>query len=158
MKHDETGSIATIEAEAQGWHHRLMPSPADAELISRATAVLNPRRLSPTVEVGGVGSALRTSSGAIHLGVCIDAASGIGFCAEHAAIASMITSGESRIESIMAVNWDGGILSPCGRCRELIYQVDPGNAETRVLLPNDRVTTVRALLPDHWLLDGPSKS
>jgi len=49
-------------------------------------------------------------------------------------------------------------LSPCGRCRELIYQVDPGNAETRVLLPNDRVTTVRALLPDHWLLDGPSKS
>lgn len=131
-----------------------MPSPADAELISRATAVLNPRRLSPTVEVAGVGCALRTSTGAIYLGVCIDTSCSMGFCAEHAAIASMITNRESRIETIVAVNWDGAVLPPCGRCRELIYQVDPGNAETRVLLPNDRVTTVRALLPDHWLLDG----
>jgi len=130
-----------------------MPSPTDTELISRATAVLNPRRLSPTVEVAGVGCALRTGSGAIHVGVCIDAAAGIGFCAEHAAIASMITSGESRIESIVAVNWDGSVMSPCGRCRELICEVDPGNAETRVLLPNDKVTSLRALLPDHWLLD-----
>jgi cytidine deaminase len=131
-----------------------MPSTVtDADLIARATAVLNPRRLSPTVEVAGVGCALLTSQGAVHVGVCIDAASGIGFCAEHAAIASMITQGESRIHTIVAVNWDGTVLSPCGRCRELICQVDPGNVDTRVLLPHARVATLRQLLPEHWLLD-----
>ena len=53
----------------------------DQALIAAARAVVNPRRLSKTVEVGGVGAALRSASGAIFTGVCIDAASGIGFCA-----------------------------------------------------------------------------
>ena len=52
----------------------------DAALIAAARAVLNPRRLSPTVEVAGVGAALVTASGAVYRGVCIDAACGIGFC------------------------------------------------------------------------------
>ena len=128
-----------------------MPSP-DEMLIAAARAVVNPRRLSRTVEVGGVGSALRTASGAIFTGVCIDAASGIGFCAEHAAVAAMITAGESRITDIVAVDWDGSILQPCGRCRELVVQVNDGNADTRVILAGG-VKPMRALLPDHWLLD-----
>ena len=125
----------------------------DADLIGRARAVLNPRRLSPTVEVASVGCALATAGGAVHVGVCVDAASGVGFCAEHAAIASMLTSGESRILTIVAVNRDGAVLPPCGRCRELVCQVDPGNAETRVLLPGGRARSLRDLLPDHWLLN-----
>ena len=126
--------------------------PTDQTLIAAARAVVNPRRLSGTVEVGGVGAALRTASGAIYTGVCIDAASGIGFCAEHGAVAAMITAGESRIMAIVAVDWDGSILPPCGRCRELVVQVDDGNAETRVILPGG-AKPMRALLPDHWLLD-----
>jgi cytidine deaminase len=43
----------------------------------------------------------------------------MGFCAEHAAIASMLTAGESKIMTIVAVNCEGAILPPCGRCREL---------------------------------------
>ncbi len=35
----------------------------DKELIQKAKDVINPRRLSPTVEVGGVGSALVTDKG-----------------------------------------------------------------------------------------------
>jgi cytidine deaminase len=126
--------------------------PNDQALIAAARAVVNPRRLSRTVEVGGVGAALRTASGAIYTGVCIDAASGIGFCAEHGAVAAMITAGESRIMAMVAVDWDGSILQPCGRCRELVVQVDDGNAETRVILPGG-AKPMRALLPDHWLLD-----
>jgi cytidine deaminase len=126
--------------------------PDDQALIAAARAVVNPRRLSRTVEVGGVGAALRTASGAIYTGVCIDAASGIGFCAEHGAVAAMITAGESRIMAMVAVDWDGSILQPCGRCRELVVQVDDGNAETRVILPGG-AKPMRALLPDHWLLD-----
>ena len=126
---------------------------SDADLIIRARALLNPRRLSPTVEVAGVGCALMTETGDVYLGVCIEAAGGIGFCAEHAAVASMITGGQSRIRTIVAVDWDGTILAPCGRCRELICQIDEQNAETRVLLPEGRVANIRQLLPDHWLLD-----
>ena len=124
----------------------------DQTLIAAARGVLNPRRLSRTVEVAGVGAALRTVSGRVYLGVCIDAACGIGFCAEAGAVAAMITGGESRIESIVAVDWDGSILSPCGRCRELVVQVDDGNAETRVILRGG-VRLMRQLVPEHWLLD-----
>jgi cytidine deaminase len=127
-----------------------MPVISDEDLVSRATAVLMPRRLSPTVEVGEVGCALVTASGAVHVGVCIDATCGIGFCAEHAAIASM-THRESRIETIVAVDSEGNVLPPCGRCRELICQIDSGNLETRILLPDEKVKSLRQLLPDHWL-------
>jgi cytidine deaminase len=94
----------------------------DADLISRATAVIRPRRLSSTAEAGTVGCALVTANGIIHTGDCIDLACGLGFCAEHAAIATMITDGESRIATLTAVASDGTVLPPCGRCRELIWQ------------------------------------
>ena len=126
-------------------------SVADTALIDAARSVLHPRRLSPSVEVAGVGSALRTASGAVYLGVCIDAQCGIGFCAEHSAIAAMITAGEQRIETIVAVNRDGTVLLPCGRCREFIAQVDEGNADTRVILALG-VRRLKELLPDHWLI------
>lgn len=129
----------------------MLSGASDNELVAAALAVLNPRRLSPTVEVGSVGAALLTENGNVHTGVCIDAASGIGFCAEHAAIASMITAGESRIMTIVAVHWDGIILPPCGRCREFVVQVDERNADTRVILVGG-VKSIRALLPDHWLM------
>jgi cytidine deaminase len=121
-------------------------------LITAARSVLAPRRLSKTMEVAGVGAALLSSTGKVYLGVCIDAASGIGFCAEHAAAAAMVTAGESRIIAMVAVDWDGSILQPCGRCRELVVQLDPGNATTDVILPGG-IRPMRELLPEHWLLD-----
>ena len=124
----------------------------DEELVRRAASVVNPRRLSDCVEVGGVGCALVTDRGNVYVGVCIDTASSMGFCAEHNAIGNMITNGESRIAAIVAVNWDRArILSPCGRCRELIYQVNFDNAATKVILPGGRTKTLQELLPDHWL-------
>lgn len=122
----------------------------DDELIRRATEVVNPRKLSCTVEVGGVGSALVTDRGNVYVGVCIDTTSSLGFCAEHNAIGNMITHGESRVATIVAVNDQGKILAPCGRCRELIYQLGSANAETRVLLSNSRVARLKDLLPEHW--------
>jgi cytidine deaminase len=122
----------------------------DAELYERAKKILNPRKLSSLAEAGGVASALVTNEGNVYVGVCIDTSSSMGFCAEHNAIGNMVTNGESRILTIVAVNWDGRILSPCGRCREFIYQVDSANSKTHVLLNGDRVSTITQLLPDHW--------
>ena len=121
-------------------------------LLEAARSVLAPRRLSDTVEVGGVGAALLTPTGSIYKGVCIDTASSMGFCAEHAAAAAMITAGESQIVAMVAVDWDGTVLQPCGRCRELVVQLDAANGGTEVILPGG-IRPMRELLPDHWLLD-----
>jgi cytidine deaminase len=122
-------------------------------LIARARAVLNPRKLSPMAEAGGVGSALLTSARNIYVGVCVDTMAA-GICAERAAIAAMVTAGESRIEAIVAVDWDGVVLPPCGVCREFIWQVDAGNRAARVLLPSGRSATLADLLPHHWWRGG----
>src|SRR5512139_1731721 len=96
------------------------------EMIEQARTVLRPRNLAGDNSAGEVACALLSASGNLYFGVCIDINSGIGFCAEHSAIAAMITAGESSIAKIVAICGDV-VLPPCGRCRELIYQIDHSN-------------------------------
>ena len=118
------------------------------ELYQAALEVLQPRRISPDVEAGGVAAALVTDQGNVYRGVCIDTSCSMGFCAEHAAIAAMLTAGENRVEKIVAVNWDKHILPPCGRCREFLLQL--GNPETLVLVAENTDVPVKNLLPYAW--------
>ena len=120
------------------------------ELYQQAKSVLNPRRLSEMAEAGGVGAALLTATGQVYTGVCIDTSSSMGFCAEHAAAAAMITAGENQVIRMVAVNWDGGVLPPCGRCREFITQLHPDNFQAEVMVSQNEVVTLRQLLPYHW--------
>jgi cytidine deaminase len=120
------------------------------DLYALAKAALNPRRLSASAEAGGVGAALLTPSGAVYTGVCIDTACSMGFCAEHAAAAAMVTAGESQVLRMVAVNWDGGILPPCGRCREFISQLHDENLQAEVLVGEGNVVRLRDLLPYDW--------
>jgi cytidine deaminase len=120
------------------------------ELYGQAKSVLNPRRLSREAEAGGVGAAVLSESGRVYTGVCIDTSSSMGFCAEHAAAAAMITAGENRVVKMVAVNWDGAILPPCGRCREFISQLHEENLNTQVLVARETVMTLRELLPFDW--------
>jgi cytidine deaminase len=120
------------------------------ELIEQALAVVNARMIGDRL-VGDVGCALITDTGNLYRGVCLDLGSGIGFCAEHSAIAAMVTAGEYRIARIVAVWKDdtgaGYILSPCGRCRELIRQIHPDNLSTEIILGVDRAAALAELLP-----------
>lgn len=120
------------------------------DLYNQAKTVLNPRRLSAEAEAGGVSAALLSDSGAVYTGVCIDTACSMGFCAEHAAAAAMITAGENRVLKMVAVNWDGRILPPCGRCREFISQLHDENFNTEVLVDGGVVLTLQELLPYDW--------
>ena len=97
-----------------------------------------------------VAAAILSSSGKTYTGVCIDLSCGIGFCAEHAAVAEMLKGRETEIDTIVAVGRDG-VLAPCGRCRELMVQVNPRNFDARVALPDGRVSPLSELLPDHWI-------
>lgn len=121
------------------------------ELIEKAKSVLNPRKLSSYgAEAGGVGCALVTDKGNVYTGVCVDTPCSMGFCAEHNAVGAMITDGESRIKTIVAVDWDGVILAPCGRCREFIYQMDDENKNADVIMPDGGIMKLKELLPLHW--------
>lgn len=117
------------------------------ELKRLAEEKVNPRELSDDCQVASVASALVTDKGNVYVGVCIDTACSLGFCAEHAAIAQMITHEESRITKIVAVGRNGKILPPCGRCREFIYLVNNENVETEVLVAEKKVVKIKELLP-----------
>lgn len=118
-------------------------------MIKAATTVLNPRKLSDDSSAGSVAAALVTDKGNVFKGVCIDTPCSMGFCAEHAAIAAMVTAGESRIVRIVTVCDGNGIVSPCGRCREFMYQINHDNLETEVRLDCGTIT-LKELLPHIW--------
>src|SRR5437764_6868262 len=100
------------------------------DLIRSAERLLNPKRVGDRL-FGDVGSTLITDKGNQYSGVCIDTGSGTGFCAEHSAIAAMVTAGEYKIKNIVAVWKDANgtlyVVPPCGRCREFILQIDEDN-------------------------------
>lgn len=122
-------------------------------LIDVALPLLGEMRLGrPDMTAATVAAAVLSKSGRVYTGVCLHVSCGIGLCAEHSAIAEMIKGRETQIEMIVAVCSDG-VIPPCGRCRELMVQVDPRNFDAIVTLPRGRVATLRELLPEHWL-DG----
>ncbi len=126
---------------------------SDRDLIRRAAATINPRRGPYDRHFGGVGCCLLSTSGNFYVGVDIDTSSGTGFCAEHSAIAAMVTAGEYQIAKIVAVWRDEQgrlyVLPPCGRCREFIRQIDEANLDTEVILGDERRQRLRKLLPEH---------
>jgi cytidine deaminase len=125
----------------------------DRDLILRAARTINPRQGPGGRQFGGVAACLVSAAGNVYLGVDLDTASGTGFCAEHSAIAAMVTAGEYRIATIVAVWRDESgrlyVLPPCGRCRELIRQIDSANLDTEVILADGRRKRLRELLPEH---------
>ena len=131
-----------------------MDRTSNKEVIGTAQTVLNPHTVGGRL-FGDVASVLIAASGNRYSGVCIDTGSGTGFCAEHSAIAAMVTAGEYRIAKIVAVWRDGDgllyVLPPCGRCREFIRQVHPRNLDTEVILGSDHSALLRDLLPaNEW--------
>ena len=120
------------------------------ELIAAARQVQGKFTLGEDFSAGSVGAAVRSRSGQVYTGICLDLACGIGFCAEHAAVAEMLKHRQSEIDAVVAVGKDV-ILAPCGRCRELMAQINPRNLDCWVILGEDRWVALRTLLPEHWL-------
>ena len=117
------------------------------KLYKIACEVTHPRRLSEDASCGTVGAVLLCDSGNTYKGVCIDTMSSMGFCAEHAAAAAMITAGESKIIAMVAVNNEGEIYYPCGRCRQFITVLNNENCNTLVLIERNKTATLKELLP-----------
>jgi cytidine deaminase len=122
----------------------------DINLIDIARSVVSPHKMRHGFTSADVGSALITSRGNVFVGVCIDTCSGLGFCAEHSAIASMVTNGEYKIKKIVAVTKDGKVLPPCGRCREFISHIHEDNINAEIIVKEDKILKLKELLPYSW--------
>lgn len=123
-------------------------------LYDEAIKVLNPRKISEWMEAGGVAAAVESESGKIYTGVCVDGACTLGICAERNAIFNMITQGEQRIRRVIAVNWNGKAMPPCGACRELMAQLMPdGYRDIEIMLDyeKEKVLTLGELTPEWWI-------
>ncbi len=121
-----------------------------SQLIETARALVTEMDLGEGNSASGVGAAIRTVDGNVYTGVCIDLGSGLGFCAEVAAMAQMVTNRETQIDTVVAVTFEG-ILPPCGRCRETMTQIDPRNIDCTVIISESEDVRLRDLLPKHRL-------
>ena len=120
------------------------------EATKKAREVVATRQARYWQFMGYVGAALVTDQGNVYTGINISLVCGIGFCAEHSAVAEMIKNGETKIRKIVAATAEGNVLPPCGRCREMIYQIDESNSDTAVIIGNGDKQPLRELLPHNW--------
>jgi len=132
-------------------------SKADRELIAAASAAIKARYRDDWQEVG---AALRTRSGKIFTGVNLDAYLGrMAVCAEAVALGrAVVEIGDEGIDTIVAVRQPPprekdqsiAVVSPCGACRELIFDYDP---KARVIVPNGKkaaAAQIADLLPNKY--------
>ena len=123
------------------------------QLVATARSVCGDFQLTEHFSAGGVGAAILTAKGNTYTGICIDLACSLGFCAEVAAVAEMLKHRETHISVVVAVT-GSRILPPCGRCREMMAQVDPRNLDCHVIVGEDEIVSLRALLPHYWLIQA----
>ena len=120
-----------------------------ATLIEIAAALARPFTPSAECSSGTVAAALVTVAGHVFTGVCVDTRCSLGFCAEHAAVAEMLKAREAEVRMVVAVTSGGDVLPPCGRCRELLWQISPANTATWVVLGPTTGRALAELLPEH---------
>jgi cytidine deaminase len=71
-----------------------------------------------------VGAAALTDSGRIITGCNVENASyGLSLCAECGLVSNLFNSGGGRLVALSCRHGDGSTLMPCGRCRQLLYEV-----------------------------------
>ena len=127
-----------------------MPDPADptAALIEAARAVRE--RAHAPYSRFKVGAAIRSASGAVHLGCNVEnVAYPQGTCAEAGAIAAMVAAGETAIAEVAVISGGTAPVPPCGGCRQKLAEF--AGPEVRVTLATTggatHETSVGALLP-----------
>ena len=118
----------------------------DHELIAAARAAIahnyNEESYNHTV-----GAALRCRDGKIYTGVNCYALHGP--CAETIAVGKAITDGQRAFDCIVAVSFNrgGSVLSPCGNCRQMLFDY---MQDCEVIVETEaglRKVSVRELLP-----------
>ena len=95
-----------------------------------------------------VGAAALVDDGRIVTGCNVENASyGLGLCAECGIVSNLHSSGGGRLVALSCVHGDGELLTPCGRCRQLLLEA--GGKGLLVDAP-DGPRALDTLLPDSF--------
>ncbi|WP_342661911.1 cytidine deaminase [Demetria terragena] len=81
-----------------------------------------------------VGVAGLVDDGRVVSGCNVENASyGVGLCAECGMVSELHRTGGGRLVAVACVDADGGLLMPCGRCRQLLWE--HGGPDCLILTP-----------------------
>jgi len=70
-----------------------------------------------------VGAAAEVDDGRLVTGCNVEnAAYGVGLCAECGLVSALHLGGGGRLVRFVCVGGDGGVIMPCGRCRQLLWE------------------------------------
>ncbi|MFV8166035.1 cytidine deaminase [Mycobacterium sp. 134] len=93
-----------------------------------------------------VGAAALVDDGRVVAGCNVENVSyGLGLCAECAVACALHSGGGGRLVALVCVGPDGGLLMPCGRCRQVL--LEHGGPELLIDHPSG-ARPLRELLPD----------
>lgn len=124
-------------------------SMVDYEALLQAALDARSRAYAPYSRFS-VGAALLTASGQIFPGCNIEnAAYPMCLCAERAACAGAWSAGAQQFVAMAVVADTPGPVSPCGACRQFLFELAPAMTLLLANLRGDRqLTSPGALLPD----------
>ena len=95
-----------------------------------------------------VGAAALVDDGRVVTGGNVENASyGLTLCAECGLVSALHASGGGRLVAFVCVNAAAEVISPCGRCRQLLWE--HGGPELQVLTSTG-VVPMSAVLPGAW--------
>ncbi len=115
--------------------------PDDSDIIAAARAAMA-RAYAPYSRVK-IGAAVRGESGRLYAGCNVEnAAYPQGWCAEASAIAAMVMAGETHIVEAAVMGAGDAPCTPCGGCRQKLYEFAGDELPIHVCGPQGRRRTV----------------
>lgn len=116
--------------------------PSDEQLIKSALEVAK-NSYSPYSKIK-VGAALLTENGYIVTGTNVENSSyGLSMCAERVAVFTAISMGFRNFKKIAIMTAEGKGISPCGACRQVLYEF---NRDIEILTVDNEDRVVRSSL------------
>lgn len=94
----------------------------DWEALRAAAVAASARAYAPYSRYR-VGAAAIADDGRVVTGCNVENASyGVTLCAECGLVSSLAATGGGRLVAFTCVNGEGQVITPCGRCRQLLFE------------------------------------
>jgi cytidine deaminase len=94
----------------------------DWEALRAAAVEVSARAYAPYSGYG-VGAAAYADDGRLLVGCNVEnAAYGVTLCAECSLVSALVSGGGGRLTAFTCVDAAGAVITPCGRCRQLLWE------------------------------------
>ncbi len=94
-----------------------------------------------------VGAALLCEDGTVFTGCNIESPTYLGICAERVALFKALSEGQRKFETIAIVCGTNGACSPCGACRQILWEFGP---ELTIILDDGSGGVVLRRITDYF--------